>query len=256
MEGNIYHMEQKSLNFRYNHPTRAVLIAPNRSGGTFLAQCLSSHPQIFCDRGEPLHPKSCWRQAGLTPQQIVKLLTEQHFYLVSMFKMNPAQLAEFGGLKALEAAGIKKVILLWRNPIRMAISGALTYGSDPEPAHSFESITPRKKLIDPVALIEQVGRYVEEWTALHWDVWDATPHIIIRKLEYSDLEIEGAPGFLKESVERSIVEFLDISERPIMRAYSYRLHAAPLPDMIENWPEVEAALLASPFAGYMETLDE
>src|SRR3972149_501108 len=115
-----------NLNYRYNHPTRAVLIAPNRSGGTFLAQYLSSHPQIFCDRGEPLHPKSCWRQAGLTPAQVVNLLTSQLYYLVSMFKMNPAQLAKFGGLKALKAAGIEKVILLWRNPIRMAISGALT----------------------------------------------------------------------------------------------------------------------------------
>ena len=38
----------------------AVLIASVRSGGTFLAHCLSNHPQIFCDRGESLHYRSLW----------------------------------------------------------------------------------------------------------------------------------------------------------------------------------------------------
>ena len=40
----------------------AVVIASVRSGGTYLAHCLSNHPQVFCDRGESLHHDSLWHR--------------------------------------------------------------------------------------------------------------------------------------------------------------------------------------------------
>ena len=41
----------------------AVLIAHTRSGGCLLNHFLSSHPQLFWPRGEPLLPGAEWKRA-------------------------------------------------------------------------------------------------------------------------------------------------------------------------------------------------
>jgi len=41
-------------------PQPAILLTEPRTGGTFLAGCLSNHTDVFCARGEPFHRGSRW----------------------------------------------------------------------------------------------------------------------------------------------------------------------------------------------------
>jgi len=77
-----------------NDPTKRIakpfiILANVRTGGTFLAHCLSNHPEIHCDRGETIHHGSIWRKrATATPfADLFYLLLRQEGYHASGFRM-------------------------------------------------------------------------------------------------------------------------------------------------------------------------
>jgi hypothetical protein len=71
-------------------PSPAVVLALPRSGTTFLCHALSNHPEIFCPRDEPIHPRG-WSyryfNSMLTAVDVLKFIHNQAFYSVNMCKV-------------------------------------------------------------------------------------------------------------------------------------------------------------------------
>lgn len=100
-----------------------ILFIP-RSGSTFLAHCLSNHPEIYCSRREPLGKYSPERALGMTNNaKIVKLeLTRLNYTAVlTKLRLRDARLPEVAAmLKHIKA----KIIYIERQDrVAHAISG-------------------------------------------------------------------------------------------------------------------------------------
>ena len=62
----------------------AVIITLQRTGGSWLAGCLSNHPDIFCTRGEPLAKRSLWTRAAPDDVARLDLILRQQYYKIAM----------------------------------------------------------------------------------------------------------------------------------------------------------------------------
>lgn len=112
-------------------PSRpALVVADNRSGGTFMMYSLSVHPEIFATRHEPFCMTS-WRAAsGMDERQVIHTLTTIPQFRVGIFKVTHKQFMDSGHLHSFfveRPSG--KVIHLWReNVFRQAMSYVASTG--------------------------------------------------------------------------------------------------------------------------------
>src|SRR5512139_4102857 len=116
----------------------AIILAGVRTGGIFLAHCLSNHPRIFCDRSEPLNGKHIYYQL-LRPDlvKILTCLTHQPFYHVSMCKVTFGQ-AVLPGVWEYITKNVPNVIFLTRRSVlHQAVSLCINNSAPGRPAHSF-----------------------------------------------------------------------------------------------------------------------
>lgn len=106
----------------YYENERFLIIAPTRSGGTFLSHALDSHHEIFCERGEVLHRQNpIWKATG-TPYNALNLALSLRGYKANGAKLTYAQFGRIG-VESLKVLKVSKVIHLYReSALRRIIS--------------------------------------------------------------------------------------------------------------------------------------
>ncbi len=235
----------------------AILIAHTRSGGTFLAHCLSTHPDIFCPRGEPLLPAHSWSQSlprHVPSSAILGCILNAFHYKVGMCRITYVQtnVDVFDYLRSVEA----KVILLERqNLLRCAVSQTImnmtSRGEIEYPLHSIEIVEPPGVTLRPFAVLERC-RWQAEWhTRMRESTRDLKLHVL--RLTYADVvggEMVNADRIPLAITER-LTSFLGVEQYPMLsplRAVSPR----PLCDIVTNWDELKAVIQESEFAHHLE----
>ena len=235
----------------------AILIAHTRSGGTFLAHCLSTHPDIFCPRGEPLLPAHSWRQSlpsHVPSSAILGCILNAFHYEVGMCRITYVQtnpeVCDY--LCSVEA----KVILLERqNILRCAVSQTIMNMTSREeieyPLHSTQTVELPGVTLRALAVLERC-RWQAEW---HTKMHKMTRGLKLRVLRLTYADIVGGEMVnadrLPLSVTERITSFLGVEQYPMLsplRAVSPR----PLRDIVTNWDELKAVIQTSEFACHLE----
>jgi len=222
----------------------AVIVAAVRSGGTFLAHCLSNHPQIFCDRGESLHYRSLWHTYLIKNRaKLIYCLTHMQGYQVSMCKLiyQQAFLSEVWDY-------IREVPIIWlrrENTIRQAVSHILNrmarQGKINRPQHTFGRVgaicvelVPKRVLYVARVLLEQ-------------DKWIRKRLEPLNLLALTYEEIAGPSSTLADGAARKICGFLGV-QYVTLACELTRINPQPLAEMIENWDAMRGAIEGSEFA--------
>ncbi len=233
-----------------------VIVAQKRSGGTYLTHCLSSHVDIFCDRGESVHHASLWTRNIRDTITIMKVLLNQEGYFASGFRMVYSQAFESRRWKFLNSTKPKpKVILLTRNNVlRQGVSIALNTRIRKGkfayyPVHAFDTPDLPKWQLDPKVIISTCRKIVieDKRAAKKVKKFDVLP------LTYTDLvgrEGETQPKIIEET-GKQICNFLGVQYEPLYTRLK-RVHSHPLRAMFENWTEIEAAVKETEFAKHLE----
>lgn len=240
----------KTENDETKHIARpAVIIASVRSGGTFLAHCLSNHPQIFCDRGESLHYRSLWHTHLTTNRaELIYCLTHMQGWRVSMCKLTYQQafLREVWDY-------IREVPVIWlrrENTIRQAVSVLLNQmarrGKIQRPQHTFKRVALICVDLKPEWVLKKARVLLEQDRKAEERVGPLNP------LALTYEEIVGPASTLADGAARRICEFLEVRYIPTLACELTRINPQPLAEMIKNWEAVRKAIEGSKFAHCLE----
>lgn len=229
----------------------AVVIASIRSGGTFLAHCLSNHSHVFCDRGEPLHHHSVWVDA-LHPnrRELLAAVLNQTGYHVSMCKLTYTQALHRHIWPWLVK---KQPLTIWlrrENTIRQAVSVLINklsrQGKVKRAQHSFETAQPLRVELSPDQILKMAGRL----KALD----DRTGKCLTKmrrvlRLTYNDVTggEKAIVDQLPEITAERLCGFLGVRSEP-MRCDLKRINPQSLRELLHNWREVRQAVRKSEFA--------
>ncbi|MDD5059295.1 MAG: hypothetical protein PHQ60_15670 [Sideroxydans sp.] len=233
----------------------ALIVTGPRTGGTFLAHSLSNHPQVFCDRGEPLHHNSPWMRhlaGGHLP--VLECLTHMVGYRVSMCKLLYLQAFEPAIWPYLVDLQPRVIHLIRANRVRQAVSLLLNMrarlGQIDWPQHTFGAVTPPATTL-PAEVVLDMARDLEAQEAGATQMLEAMQDVLL--VAYADLaggERAEANILPKETAHR-ICHFLGV--RPArLTCELRRVNARPLRETLVNWPEIEAAIAGSEFADCLE----
>jgi len=235
----------------------AILIAHTRSGGTFLTHCLSTHPDIFCPRGEPLLSAHSWRQSlpsRVPSSAILGCILNAFNYKVGMCRITYVQTNKdvCDYLRSVKA----KVILLEReNILRCAVSQTImnmaARGEIEYPLHSTQTVELPGVTLRPPAVLERC-RWQAEWQRKMRKISRELKLRVLR-LTYADVvggEMVNAER-LPLAVTERITSFLGVEQYPMsspLRAVAPRL----LHDIVANWAQLQAVIQKSEFAHFLE----
>lgn len=237
----------------YYTPQPAVLISTSRSGSTYLLNCLDSHPEIGCERAEPLNPISVWAELKVRRHLLMRVLWQRPGYKVSMFKLSYRQL-KWVGTEILKEVKPKIIHCHRRNVLRVVVSSAINTaavaGKVEHPTHAFETPEPVKITLDPDEVLRQCRKY------------KAYTKQVTRRLRKLDLPImmltyEKMMGGHREAfglngdIADQLCNFLEVKSLP-MYSSTRRINPQPLSEIVSNWGRVKAALESSRFARYAD----
>ncbi|RLG78470.1 MAG: hypothetical protein DRO14_00605 [Thermoprotei archaeon] len=235
----------------------AVIIASLRSGGTFLAHCLSNHPHIFCDRGEPLHYRSVWLDCldGITRVDLLQALLDQTGYHVSMCKLTYRQAFLDGVWEYLVRAQPAVIHLRRENYLRQAVSFLLNCkaraGHITLPQHTFRAVTMRERVsLAPRSIIRAIEELREQDEFAKTKLAEFSQ---LLELTYEDIAWSGhgeATG-IPWDVSSRICDFLGVPQA-MLHCHLRRVNPQPLPEIIENWGAVRAEIERTPYAVWLE----
>lgn len=237
----------------------ALIIASIRSGGTFLAHCLSNHSQIYCDRAESLHHLSVWCST-IKPDRrhLLAALLNQSGYQVSMCKLVYTQ-AFRGEIWEWIIKRQPRVIWLYReNVLRQALSVYLNRQvrqarTLKRPQHTFKATKRVTVEIDPARFVRiarslaSADEQAKEKLAALRDVY---------RLTYAD--VVGGEDAVAERLPlkttKVLCAFLGVPYE-LLRCDLKRINPYPLHEMIGNWQDVRRAIRKSGFAELLEAED-
>lgn len=233
----------------------ALLITHTRSGGTMLNYALSTHPRIFWTRGEPLLRQMEWGKAfpDASDIQILECITRASFYTVAGCKITYEQLTQ----DIWEWIAKKKVRVLHlvrENMIRVIVSQIITgmVASQRLPehrAHSFEKLEPVKISVNPSAVIAKMVQQeadVERKRARLTDL-----KLPMLELTYQELTGQQEVDRLPDAISEKICSFLGVRLEPL-RCDLKRVNSAPLSEIVENWPELEARIRKTKYKEWLD----
>ena len=237
----------------------ALIIASIRSGGTFLAHCLSNHSQIYCDRAESLHHLSVWCST-IKPDRrhLLAALLNQSGYQVSMCKLVYTQ-AFRGEIWEWIIKRQPRVIWLYReNVLRQALSVYLNRQvrqarTLKRPQHTFEEAKRITVEIDPARFVR-----IARGLASADEQARARLAAIRAVLPLSYVEVVGGEGVsgsrLPLETTKRVCSFLGVRYE-LLRCDLKRVNPFPLYEMIGNWQDVRRAIRKSRFAELLEADD-
>jgi hypothetical protein len=235
----------------YYTPRKAVIIAPSRVGSIMLCNALDSHPQISCERTEPLNPKtSVYLREGLTPEQTLRIVLSRPGFQWNMCKVSYRQLAKIISLQTLIDLGVEKVIHLWReNVLRVVVSAALNTsawnGERDHPTHAWETPEISRIELDPADVLSEARRYLVNVRARKAELASGLP---VLELDYKQIchDEWGQVYYSKE-----ICQFLGVD---YVKLYSTTkpINPYPLSKIVTNWAHVRAAIVGTEFERWLD----
>jgi hypothetical protein len=239
----------------YYTPRKAVVIAPSRVGSIMLCNALDSHPQISCERTEPLNPKtSVYLREGLTPEQTLRIVLSRPGFQWDMCKVSYRQLAKIISLQTLIDLGVEKIIHLWReNVLRVVVSAALNTsawnGERDHPTHAWETPEISRIELDPAAVLSEARRYLVNVRARQAEL--ATCGLPVLELTYEQIKPYPGSGVLREY--ECINEWLDVDYATLGGVmYTVPINPHPLSEIATNWAHVRAAIVGTEFEKWLE----
>lgn len=232
----------------------AVIIANLRTGGTFLAHCLSNHPRIFCDRAESLHHVSIWNKTLTVKQgRLLHCLLHMHGYDVSMTKLTYAQ-ANSNWNYLIKT----QPLVLWlrrENVIRQAVSIILNkmareFHKIKYPQHSFDDVEPVSVDVAP-EIILKYARSLKQKDADMMNKLTEFNHCL--PLTYAEITSgERRPASALDFDARGkICKFLGVYSS-VLTADLKPINSRKLSETLQNWEAVRAAIDASEFVEFLE----
>lgn len=235
--------------------TPVVIVAAIRSGGTFLAHCLSNHPQVFCDRGEPLHHRSVWcNELHPNRRHLLAVLLNQTGYYVSMCKLTYMQAFHRDIWPWLEAHRPRAIWLRRENHVRQAVSvlinKAARAGQLKRPQHTFAPTKPVSVELAPALVLKAarglsaVDRRARKQLA---KLGEAYPLTYADVVGGEHMKAERLPTW----TAMKLCSWLGVRHT---RLYCdlQRVNPYPLRKMLSNWAEVEMMVRESEFADCLE----
>jgi len=227
-------------------PRPFVLYSYIRTGGTFLAHCLDSHPDIFMPRHEPFRAEE--HTMRRVEGDLMGLYWEQPGYVATGCKVTYSQATpemwHYLGLKG------GRIIHLTRNPLQTVVSiqlrkQAQSAGADyPTQRYERSDHVPRITVHPPDVRLA-ITNILEERTRL------APPHgLPTFELTYDDITGGQDVSAVQEGAARMLCRFLDVPYRPLTCRVR-RVNPAPLSQVIVNWEELRRAFADSPYAEYL-----
>jgi len=228
--------------------TRAILIATNRSGSTFLNHALDSHYAIGWERGEPLtelrdhaDPVAC----------VHSVLDAKRGYKVVGCKLSYRYLRDvltWDGLARLE---IDRLIHLYRaDAVRTTLSAMINImardGKISRPYHTTEPLPPVHITVNVDDFVNECLRYVGNVRSMKQAIMDQD--IPTFTMTYADL-VNGEgneTNHVFTSVAHGTCLFLGVPYAPLT-ANLRRVNPQPIDDIVTNWTELAHAL--APYEG-------
>ena len=221
-----------------------MIVGP-RVGGTLLAHCLSTHPQVFFARDEPLVPGSSWSRLGCGPAALLGLLLAMPWYQASGCRVLYSQMHTPEVRDYLLSVRPRVVWLRRRDVLGQAFS-LMMYAQGQ--THSVEIPVSQSVWVSPKDFVNQVRNLVERNARGAERVAEFE---VVLPLWYEDICPDDR-GWLPEPAAAKVCGFLGVKEEP-MRTDLKRIHR-PLPEAVANWPEVLAAVRDSEFAVLEESV--
>lgn len=232
----------------------AVIITHTRSGGTFLSHCLSNHPQIAGERGEPLHWENMWQYEipGIIDRVILKLTLEKQGYAVGLCKLCYAQVSA-DAWQYLTQNGAAIIHLVRENVLRAVVSYYATelsrttekYAS--YPVHTYQSCVPPRFAMLASLVLERCAELRTEQRA--WATRLLGSGLPVMAITYA--EMVGGEGHeavaIPPDLTTRLCDFLGVERRGLSAA-TRRVNPAPLSAILTNWSEVQAQIASSEFA--------
>lgn len=245
--------------------TRTVILAHRRSGSTMLCYALSNHPEVHCARGEPLHRKNSWRWAlggAGTPwgsqvyKRIIGLTLNQWGYKACVAKINwgPGTEEVWNWLAALDPP-IRAIYLIRRNRLRQAVSDIIrtTAKKAGRPRdHTHERLPVYRMAFEPRMLLCWMETLESDAKLAQMRLdWADIPYIGITYAELVRKEGKEV-GDLPVEVSGKLCRWLEVDRRTLSVGPLRRINPYPLSEIVENWPDVEAAVERSAWAHCLE----
>lgn len=230
----------------YFNPMPAALVATNRSGSTLLLHCLDSHPQIGCERNEPLSPREPWARLKVKRHDLMRVLWRRGGYRVSMFKLTYRQL-RWVGTEILQENEVRLIHLHRRNALRVIVSSvintAVVRGEMEHPPHSFEPVRQVATVrLEPEEFVASCHSYLDKVRAMRRRLKGLGLPVLY--LTYSDLVGQEGREVRQLPVRTVcwICDHLRVDRYP-MYSQTRRINPRPLAEIVENWQEVRAAVV-------------
>jgi LPS sulfotransferase NodH len=244
-----------------NSRVRAIILTTQRSGSTFLVDCLRSHPDIHCAgeilNGQPDDPRPPYRGPF---KQAVKLMR-----IVKSGAWRPAnRMGEYFAGGHAKVRCFKAMYNQLRRPF------ALAYLREHKDVHVMHLrrqnllkvhvstlLMPKRKQLQATGPVQAVWIKVDPAAAIsalrkaqaQYDQFEkAFEHHPRIHLTYESL-IDGAQ--LQGDAARQICEFLGVSQHP-MRSQLTKLNPNRLQDMVTNYDELAAAVSRTEFAKLLD----
>lgn len=249
-------VEEVVLRGEYYSPMPATLISTNRSGSTFLLNCLDSHPQIGCERAEPLNPHGVWQKTltGVPRQALMRVLWRRPGYRVSMFKMSYKQM-RWLGTDLFEEEGVTLIHLNRENVLRMGVSAvintAAVRGQLVHPTHTFAPGAAARIKIEVRTFIEKSLLHIEKVRVMKQRLRAlGLPLLFLTYEDLVGLEGQEVEALMPQTGE-AICRHLGVEAMPLV-SYTRRVNPQPLSEIVENWAELAAALGGTALERFLE----
>jgi Sulfotransferase family len=245
--------------------TKAIILTTQRTGSTFLVECLESHPEVFC-LGEMLAGGHVW-----VPDWVYKsrYATKAYRYL-SSGAWNPLRMmnryfartdrpvmcfkAMYNHIRPpwtirylREHAEIRILHLRRHNLLKQYVSHALLSVARDKvwQPHATAPVTPTSITVSPDAALAYMRRIRAEH-ARHEVLFSGHPRY---QLSYETM-IDGQS--LRSGVAREVCAFLGISDQP-MKSKLIKMNPVDLRDMVRNHDELSAAIHGTEFEDLLDS---
>lgn len=227
---------------QWDAPRKYVIVATPRSGGTFLCHCLDSHPDIGCERDEPIRFKdgvfqSVWiKEFGYNFTGILSAILNRPGYLATCVRLN---YREYGFIDPAfwQEQQVKFIHLHRKNTLRAVVSSKLVFlsnrGEIDHPVHAYQSPEqPTPITIDVEEAYRTAVEYEQKVKAITAGMGDYLA------LTYE--ELPGLDGFgLNETVINRLCEYFEVDWH-YMSARLRPVNPFKLSKMLTNWNEFKA----------------
>ena len=233
----------------------AIIIGERRAGGTLMACCLSNHPEIYCDRWEPLNSGSLWYRMFPNDVDRLHLLLHQPYYKVSMCKLLPQHTWRKPVARYLKQhrPPVQMIHVYRENILAQAVSCVINLHSREHamghPTHVFKSIELAPVALNPADVVAWCKASFNH----HCQITRWTNRVKLPTLRISYEEMTGNidTGQLPDDLCREICKFLHVSDEPLYTRM-HKVHSPELSGVVANWPEVVKAVEQSDYARYLE----